>query len=114
VSPPTLTILEALRDRPVHDAPVRMAPLLAQLNTGAIPTILFAPGVQMLPLRTDGLPPSTHTNAYLVGTGPVYLLDPGPTDPAEQARLFAVLDEAQRGGRRLTAVVLTHHHPDHA
>src|SRR5262249_33001183 len=29
-------------------------------------------------------------------------------DPGEQRRLFAVLD-----GRRLDAVVLTHHHPDH-
>jgi ribonuclease/clavin/mitogillin len=113
VSPPTLTILEALRDRPVHDAPARLAPLLARLDAGDIPPILFAPAVQMVPLRTDGLPPSTHTNAYLAGAGPVYLLDPGPTDAAEQARLFAVLDDFQAGGNRLTAIVLTHHHPDH-
>src|SRR5262249_20504727 len=68
----------------------------------------FSPGVRMLPLFCDGLPPATHTNAYLVGTGPRYLLDPGPTDPAEQGRLFEALDEGPPD-----VVVLTHHHPDH-
>jgi ribonuclease/clavin/mitogillin len=55
----------------------------------------------------------THTNAYLVGTGPRYLLDPGADEPTEQQRLFDVLDSHHTEGRRLSAVVLTHHHPDH-
>src|SRR5262249_44549527 len=80
---------------------------------GALHPIWFAPGVLLIPLHTQALPPSTHTNAYLVGSGPRYLLDPGPADPAEQARLFTVLDAEQGAGRRLTAIVLTHHHPDH-
>lgn len=113
VSPPTLSLLEASRGRPVDELPARAAPLFAALDAGTIPPIFFAPGVQMLPLRTMALPPSTHTNAYLVGTERTYLLDPGPKDADEQARLFAALDAASAGGRRLTAVVLTHHHPDH-
>jgi glyoxylase-like metal-dependent hydrolase (beta-lactamase superfamily II)/8-oxo-dGTP pyrophosphatase MutT (NUDIX family) len=113
VSPPTVSLLEAIRGRPVAEAPAHVAPLLRSLEAGAIPPIFFAPAVQMVPLRTVGLPPGTHTNAYLVGRGPVYLLDPGPTDPAEQQRLFAVVDAQWEAGRRLTAVVLTHHHPDH-
>jgi glyoxylase-like metal-dependent hydrolase (beta-lactamase superfamily II) len=86
--------------------------VLEHLAAGGLPPIWFSPAVQMVPLRTRALPPSTHTNSWLVGTGPVYLIDPGPDEPAEQERLFAVLDEAA-AGRRLTAVVLTHHHPDH-
>jgi glyoxylase-like metal-dependent hydrolase (beta-lactamase superfamily II)/8-oxo-dGTP pyrophosphatase MutT (NUDIX family) len=113
VSPPSLTILELLQDRSIHEAPARLAPLLERLAAGAIPPIPFAPGVQMIPLRTVALQPSTHTNAYLVGTGPVYLLDPGPDDADEQERLFAVLDGFPSGENRLTAIVLTHHHPDH-
>lgn len=62
----------------------------------------------MIPLDCQGLPPTTHTNAFLIGTGPVYLLDPGPTQPTEQARLFEVTDRY-----RPDAVILTHHHPDH-
>src|SRR5262249_14982932 len=89
------------------------APQLAALAAGAIPVIFCSPAVRMLPLRSVGLPPSDYTNAYLVGTGPVYLIDPGPVDPVEQERLFAVLDAEQQAGSCLTAVMLTHHHPDH-
>src|SRR5262249_41517120 len=70
-------------------------------------------GVQMIPLRTVGLAPASYTNAYLVGTQALYLLDPGPHEGPEQARLFDALDVRVKGGARLAAVVLTHHHPDH-
>jgi glyoxylase-like metal-dependent hydrolase (beta-lactamase superfamily II) len=75
--------------------------------------IYFAPEVQLIPLRTQALPPSTHTNAYLVGRDPAYLLDPGSAAANEQGLLFEVLDERRQAGFRLAAVVLTHHHPDH-
>ncbi len=113
VSPPTVSLLEAVRDRPLAELPRRMAPLLRTLDEGAIHPIFWAPDVQMVPLATRGLPPSTHTNAYLVGSGPAYLLDPGPTDAAEQQRLFTLLDARRAEGRPLAAIVLTHQHPDH-
>jgi glyoxylase-like metal-dependent hydrolase (beta-lactamase superfamily II)/8-oxo-dGTP pyrophosphatase MutT (NUDIX family) len=113
LSPPTVTILEVLRGRPISEMAHRLRPTMDLLAHGRLPPIWFAPAVQMIPLFCDGLPPSTHTNAWLVGTEPVYLLDPGPTDRAEQERLFEVLDEQAAAGRRLSAVVLTHHHPDH-
>jgi glyoxylase-like metal-dependent hydrolase (beta-lactamase superfamily II)/8-oxo-dGTP pyrophosphatase MutT (NUDIX family) len=113
LSPPTVSLLEVLRGRPVEALPTALAPLIEVLATGALPPIWFSPGVQTIPLDSQGLPPARYTNAYLVGTGPTYLLDPGPADPAEQARLFAVLDAHRAGGGRLDAVVLTHHHPDH-
>jgi glyoxylase-like metal-dependent hydrolase (beta-lactamase superfamily II) len=75
--------------------------------------VYFSPEVRLIPLRTLGLAPSTHTNAYLVGGDPAYLLDPGTSEPAELEKLFAVLDEHRSSGGRLHAVVLTHHHPDH-
>jgi glyoxylase-like metal-dependent hydrolase (beta-lactamase superfamily II) len=90
-----------------------MRPLLAALERGAIPPIFFAPAVQMIPLLAPALAPLTHTNAFLIGTGPVYLIDPGATDADEQQRLFAVLDAAAAEGRQITDIVLTHHHPDH-
>jgi ribonuclease/clavin/mitogillin len=113
LSPPTVALLECVRGRPIHDLPARLRPVLDALASGPHPPIWFSPAVQMVPLRCQGLPPSTHTNAYLVGTGPVYLLDPGPESPDEQQHLFSVLDIQAAAGRRLSAVVLTHHHSDH-
>jgi glyoxylase-like metal-dependent hydrolase (beta-lactamase superfamily II)/8-oxo-dGTP pyrophosphatase MutT (NUDIX family) len=113
VAPPTVRLLGAIRGRPVSEAPRHFARRLQTHNAGGVPAIDFAPAVQMLPLATQALPPSTHTNAYLIGTGPVYLLDPGPADPDEQGRLFELLDTVQGEGRPLTAIVLSHQHPDH-
>jgi glyoxylase-like metal-dependent hydrolase (beta-lactamase superfamily II)/8-oxo-dGTP pyrophosphatase MutT (NUDIX family) len=108
LSPPTVSILELMRGRPVAELPERLRPGLEQLDAGRLPAIWFSPGVLMIPLDCQGLPPTTHTNAFLVGSGPAYLIDPGPADPAEQEKLFDAVD-----GRRVDAVVLTHHHPDH-
>jgi glyoxylase-like metal-dependent hydrolase (beta-lactamase superfamily II)/8-oxo-dGTP pyrophosphatase MutT (NUDIX family) len=113
LSPPSVALLEAIRGRPVEELPQRAGPLLAGVHDDSLPTIWFSPGVRLLPLRCDGLPPATYTNAVLIGTGPRYLIDSGPTDPHEQAKLFAVLDSDAAAGQRLTGVVLTHHHPDH-
>ncbi len=113
LSAPTISLLELLRGQVFNDLPELMKPLLATLARGVLPPIWFAPGVRMLPLFSHGLPPSTHTNAYLVGTERIHLLDPGPSDADEQQRLFDVLDALAVEGRPLHAIVLTHHHRDH-
>lgn len=108
LTPPTVSILQVIEGAPIAEFPARLAPMLAELDRGRMPTIWFHPGVQMIPLDCQGLPPTTHTNTLLLGTGPLYLVDPGPADPNEQAKLFEVVD-----ARRPDAIVLTHHHPDH-
>jgi glyoxylase-like metal-dependent hydrolase (beta-lactamase superfamily II)/8-oxo-dGTP pyrophosphatase MutT (NUDIX family) len=113
VSPPTVTLLEAIRGQPIEELPPRIRPLLDELAAGAIHPIWFSPAVQMIPLFAQGLPPAAYTNAYLVGTDPAYLIDPGPTDSAEQGRLFDLLDGWQTAGLRLRGIILTHQHPDH-
>jgi len=113
VTPPTLALLQVMGNRPVEEWPGALTTLMTDLMDNPLPPIFFVPEVQLLPLRTMALPPSTHTNDYLVGRDPAYLIDPGPKDADEQQRLFDALDLQQSLGRRLAAVVLTHHHPDH-
>jgi glyoxylase-like metal-dependent hydrolase (beta-lactamase superfamily II)/8-oxo-dGTP pyrophosphatase MutT (NUDIX family) len=113
VSPPTVRILQTIRDVPLDQVPSRLAAMYRDIHERAIHPIYFAPDVQLIPLRSQALPPSTHTNAYLVGNGPMYVIDPGTPYMDEQQQLFGVLDERQAAGRHLTAVVLTHQHPDH-
>lgn len=50
------------------------------------------------------------TNTWIVGDGPVVVIDPGPNDPVH---LEAVRQDAERLGR-IQAILLTHRHPDHA
>jgi glyoxylase-like metal-dependent hydrolase (beta-lactamase superfamily II) len=66
----------------------------------------------MLPLKTMGLPPTTYTNAFLVGNEKRWLIDPGAHEEHEQRRLFESLD-LLLGGKKLSGLVLTHQHPDH-
>ena len=71
-------------------------------------------GTRLVPVRTPTLPPATHTNVYVLGTGAErVVVDPAsPWDDA-QARLDAVLDDLAAEGARVSAIWLTHHHPDH-
>jgi glyoxylase-like metal-dependent hydrolase (beta-lactamase superfamily II) len=60
------------------------------------------------PMTLDG------TNTYLVGepgSGQAFLVDPGPDDPAHLAAVEAALTAR---GARCVAVLVTHHHGDHA
>jgi len=71
------------------------------------------PGIAVSPLRTPTLPPATHTNCYVVGDREVIVIDPASPYGDEQAALDRALDHWQQRGRRIVAIWLTHHHPDH-
>jgi glyoxylase-like metal-dependent hydrolase (beta-lactamase superfamily II) len=48
------------------------------------------------------------TNTYIVGSGPVAVIDPGVDEPAHRAAIRAAAGDA------IAAIVLTHRHGDHA
>jgi glyoxylase-like metal-dependent hydrolase (beta-lactamase superfamily II)/8-oxo-dGTP pyrophosphatase MutT (NUDIX family) len=112
-APPILHILEVLaQDGPVTGLARLRDP--AETNLGPLRRIEMRPGVLMLPLATHTLPPAFTTNAYLLGTGEAVLVDPGSPLDAENERLERALTAVrERLGRRVTAIWLTHHHPDH-
>jgi endoribonuclease LACTB2 len=71
------------------------------------------PGIWVEPVRTPTLPPATHTNCYIVGTGAMSVIDPASPDPTEQARLALALKKRLDQGETLERILLTHHHGDH-
>jgi glyoxylase-like metal-dependent hydrolase (beta-lactamase superfamily II)/8-oxo-dGTP pyrophosphatase MutT (NUDIX family) len=112
-APPILHTLEVLS----QDGPLRGLGRLrdsAEANLGPVRRVELRPGVLMFPLLTHTLPPAVTTNAYLLGMRDAVLVDPGASDPRELDRLEAALAAArEKLGRRVTAIWLTHHHPDH-
>ncbi len=112
-APPILHLLTVLaEDGPAAGLPRLRHPVEADL--GPVRRVELRPGVLMFPLLTRTLPPALTTNAYLLGFGDAVLVDPGSPDPAECDRLLEALAAArERLGRRVVAIWLTHHHPDH-
>ncbi len=51
----------------------------------------------------------TGTGVYIIGSGEVAVIDPGPTTPNHQAALARALE-----GERVTHIFVTHHHLDHS
>jgi glyoxylase-like metal-dependent hydrolase (beta-lactamase superfamily II) len=72
-----------------------------------------AGGIAVSPLRTETLPPATHTNCYVVGSEELVVVDPASPYPDEQEALSEALDERVAQGQKIVAVWLTHHHGDH-
>lgn len=67
------------------------------------------PLVRRVVARNPG--PFTYhgTNTWIVGTGRVAVIDPGPDDPAHRRALLAAL-----AGETVTHILVTHSHQDHA
>ena len=77
-----------------------------------MPRVEPAPGrPEILLIRAPNPGPMTleGTNTYLVGSGPAWVIDPGPDDPAHLAAIEGAA--AARGG--IGGVLLTHSHADH-
>ena len=66
------------------------------------------PGIRRVLAPNPGLMTGPGTNTYLLGDGPVAVIDPGPDD---DAHLAALLDAV---GDRLRYVIATHTHVDHS
>jgi ribonuclease/clavin/mitogillin len=112
-APPILHILEVLHQEGIEAGLGRLRDP-SETNIGPLRRIEMRPGVLLFPMATHTLPPASTTNAYLLGTGEAVLIDPGSPLDAENERLERALAVArERLGRRVVAIWLTHHHPDH-
>jgi len=105
---PTSSTLQQLEHAPSIDA---IAAHLAPGRLGAVVVEDVHAGVVRIEMPAGGGVAGQPVNAYLVGTGPMVLVDPG--DPTGEGLGRALTLAAERGGR-VTAVVLTHPAPDHA
>ncbi|MGH8442543.1 MAG: MBL fold metallo-hydrolase [Nevskiaceae bacterium] len=109
VAPPTRLAIEALGADPALRV---LPPIVPPGFDEARDLIWIEPlaGLRILLVRSNTLPPATHTNVFWLGGNgaPRVLIDPAPADRDELERLCRRLDEFG-----VDLVFLTHHHPDH-
>jgi glyoxylase-like metal-dependent hydrolase (beta-lactamase superfamily II)/8-oxo-dGTP pyrophosphatase MutT (NUDIX family) len=112
-APPILHILEVLGEEGVDKGLERLRQP-EEINLGPFRRVEFRPGVVLFPLATPTLPPALFTNAYVVGSGEAVLIDPGSPFERDIDWLRRGLEALrEQHGRRVKAIWLTHHHPDH-
>jgi len=73
----------------------------------------FQRGVVLLPLKSNTLPPAEYTNTYVLGTGDLWVVDPGFCDEKSRAHCLRVLSELKAMGKTPRGIFLTHQHADH-
>jgi ribonuclease/clavin/mitogillin len=69
--------------------------------------------ISLFSARTPTLLPATHTNSYALGTGELLLVEPATPYEDEQRAWVEWARSLADGGRRVIAILATHHHPDH-
>lgn len=108
LAPPTQRALLCLQAHPNF---AEAAAAMQQESCEAGPYISVLPGLGYVPLETATLPPARHTLCYLLQDAKGCLVvDPGSGEKQQLEQLekaLAIVD------CQPTAVVLTHHHPDH-
>jgi len=113
VAPPVVTLLMEIErtlrrlNRNMEDAAEDIAQRLPGRRS-----ILFAHGVEVIPIKTATLPPADHTNCYLVGDpeGEFVIVDPA-VRMREDMEALATAVERHKGEPK--AVIFTHSHSDH-
>lgn len=69
--------------------------------------------VDLFAARTPTLPPATHTNSYALGARDVLLVEPATPYLEEQRAWLSWARDLPSRGRRVVALLATHHHADH-
>lgn len=69
--------------------------------------------LELFPARTPTLPPATHTNSYALGSRDLLLVEPATPYADERNEWLKWAQGLIAQGRRLVAILLTHHHADH-
>ncbi len=113
VAPPVVTLLmEVDRCLKLMDGDMTAVAIDLERRKPGRRSILFAHGVEVVPVKTATLPPADHTNCYLVGdpNGDFVLVDPAFH---HREGMEEVAEAVSRHKGELVAIVFTHSHSDH-
>ena len=113
VAPPVVTLLmEVVRCLEIMNGDMESVAIDLEKRKPGRRSILFAHGVEVVPVKTATLPPADHTNCYLVGDpeGDFVLVDPAFR---HREGMEEVAEAVDRHKGELIAILYTHTHSDH-
>jgi endoribonuclease LACTB2 len=85
----------------------------SQSCDGNIDYIELNPRTICFPLRTETLPPATHTNCFILGRKEFVVIDAASKDEAELEKLFELIDSFIEKGFLCKEIIVSHLHKDH-
>ncbi len=85
----------------------------SQAAGGVIPYVELNSRTVCFPLRTETLPPATHTNCFIVGGKKFVVIDAASKETSEQNALHNLIDSFVEKNYECQAIIITHEHPDH-
>lgn len=85
----------------------------SQKHDGKIRYVKFHPFISCFPVRTETLPPATHTNCFIAGNRELLVIDAASPFAEEQNALHAHIDSLIENGNVVKELILTHLHRDH-
>jgi len=80
---------------------------------GEIDYIELNPRIVCYPLKTETLPPATHTNCFVVGRKKFVVIDAAARDETEQRKLFEFVGSYVEKGFTCREIIVSHFHKDH-
>jgi endoribonuclease LACTB2 len=127
ISPPVLLTLQTLAESSQQSAisnqpksedqrpKTVVESLLAQSQKydGKIRYVRFHPFISCFPVRTETLPPATHTNCFIAGGRELVVIDAASPFAEEQNALHEHIDSLIESGDVVKELILTHLHRDH-
>lgn len=85
----------------------------SQKLNGQIHHIELNPRLICFPLKTQTLPPATHTNCFIVGKKEFAVIDAASREKAEQQKLFDLIDSFIEKNFSCREIIVSHLHQDH-
>ena len=118
ISPPVLLTLKTLTEIPdsrfqIPDSVSGKLLEISQAVDGVIHYVECNPRTLCFPLKTETLPPATHTNCFIVGCRKFVVIDAASKNESEQTALHNLVDSFVERGFACQAIITTHSHPDH-
>lgn len=113
ITPPALLSLKELSTN--DDLRLGAEKLLkkSQENDGQIRYIELNPRIICFPLRTETLPPATHTNCFIVGGEEFFIVDAAAREKNEQDALHELIDSLVEKNFVCREIIVSHLHKDH-